>query len=130
MAKAVKRTKLISLPKLLKKAQIVFNRWIRERDMEIGCISCGGEVQQAGHYFSQGQHSSLRFDEFNVNGQCIRCNLFLSGNLIRYGEGINFRYGTDIYVNLLAKSRNPLKKWTREELNEIINKYGHTNSKP
>ncbi len=52
-------TKLIPLPKLLKKAQDKFNAHIRERDKELGCISCGNEVQQAGHYFSQGQHSAL-----------------------------------------------------------------------
>ncbi len=82
--------KLIPLPKLLKKAQDKFNAHIRERDKELGCISCGAEVQQAGHYFSQGQYSALRFalphdiGYFNTNGQCIRCNMYLSGNLIKY----------------------------------------------
>lgn len=115
--------KLIPLPKLLKKAQIVFNAWIRERDKDRGCISCGGKVQQAGHYFSQGAHSSLRFDEINVNGQCIRCNLFLHGNLIQYGVGIIDKHGPMTHIDLLARSRSPLKKWTRDELNEIISKY-------
>ena len=39
--------KLTPLPKLLQKAQKVFNAHIRERDENLGCISCGGEVQQA-----------------------------------------------------------------------------------
>lgn len=115
--------KLIPLPKLLKKAQIVFNAYIRNRDKDAGCISCNGPVQQAGHYFSQGQHSSLRFDETNVHGQCIRCNMYLSGNLIRYGETIIKRLGSSSHFLLLSKSRKPFKKWSRLELEEIIKKY-------
>ena len=120
----IKKKKLAPLPKLLKKAQVVFNNWIRERDRDKGCISCGGKVEQAGHYFNQGQHSSLRFDEMNVNGQCVRCNLFLHGNLIEYGQGIIKRYGPLEHYLLIIKSRNRIKKWTRDELNEIIKIYG------
>lgn len=120
----IKTKKLISLPKLLKKAQIVFNRWIRERDKEKGCISCGSEVSEAGHYYSQGHHSSLRFNEVNTNGQCTRCNCFLHGNLIHYAAGMRKRY-TQGQIDLLdsVATRNPVKKWTRWELEEIIKQY-------
>jgi hypothetical protein len=113
----------VTLPKLLKKTQTVFNAYIRERDKDKGCISCGGNIQQAGHYFSQGNHSALRFDETNVHGQCIRCNMYLHGNLIEYGMGLVERYGSSYHLTLLGKSKNKLKKWTRQELEEIINKY-------
>jgi len=123
----IKTKKVTSLPKLLKKAQEVFNRWIRERDQEKGCISrgCNGRVENAGHYFSQGNHSGLRFNEANVHGCCVKCNLFLSGNLIRYRQGLIDRYGED-YVKRLeekeAKMIGPFK-WHRIELEEIIKKY-------
>jgi len=117
----IKKKKLISLPKLLKKAQIVFNKWIRERDKQKGCISCGAEVEQAGHYRSQGSYSSLRFNEVNVQGQCVRCNHFLSGNHIDYRIGLVKRYGEQKVQYL--ESIKPMKKWSRFELEAIIEQY-------
>lgn len=116
--------KLIPLPKLLQKAQTVFNKWIRERDKYNGCISCGSVVEQAGHYFSQGHHSFLRYSEINVNGQCKRCNMFLSGNLIRYRQGLVKKYGLEA-VERLEQGADIRKacKWSREELETIIKKY-------
>lgn len=116
--------KIYTLPKLLKKAQISFNAFIRERDQLLGCISCGSEVTQAGHYYSQGHHSSLRFNEVNTNGQCTRCNCFLHGNLIHYRNGLISRYKKE-KIDLLdsVATRNPVKKWSRFELEEIIKKY-------
>jgi len=122
MAKKMKAA--VPLPKLLKKCQEVFNRHIRERDKAKGCISCNGPVEQAGHYFSQGHHSSLRFDLLNTNGQCVRCNMYLSGNLIKYRQGLVKRYGAERVEKMeqMADLRKAWK-WTREELNEIIEKY-------
>ena len=114
---------LTPLPKLKKKAQDVFNKWIRERDKDSGCISCNGDTQQAGHYFSSGHYSSLTFSELNVNGQCVRCNMFLHGNLIQYRMGLVYRYGEREVHQLEQDSRYGVKKWSREELEEIIKKY-------
>jgi hypothetical protein len=120
----IKTKKLIPIPKLLIKTQIVFNRWVRNRDQEKGCISCGREVTEAGHYYSQGHHSSLRFNEVNTNGQCTRCNCFMHGNLIHYREGIIKRFGQQ-KLDLLdsVATRNPVKRWSRFELEQIILKY-------
>ncbi len=116
--------KVIPLPKLLKKAQIVFNRFIRLRDQSKGCISCGTEVTEAGHYYSQGHHSALRFNEVNTNGQCTRCNCFLHGNLIKYRDGIIKRHGKDKLLLLeIAVIRQAVKKWSRVELEFIIRHY-------
>lgn len=116
--------KLTPLPKLLKKSQEVFNRWIRDRDKDKGCISCGGKVEQAGHYFSQGHHSSLRYNETNTNGQCIRCNMFLSGNLIKYRQGLVKRYGAAKVEQLeLNADLHKAWKWDRIELEKLIKKY-------
>ena len=112
--------KSISLPSLLKKTQKVFNAFIRSRDKDKGCISCGAAVPEAGHYYSQGQHSALRFNDVNTNGQCTRCNRFLHGNLIRYREGILKRHGQKKLDLLDSAARNRVKKWSRIELNEII----------
>jgi len=113
-----------SLPQLLQKAQKVFNKWIRERDKEKGCISCGSPVEHAGHYFSQGHHSSLRYCEINVNGQCLRCNNFLHGNLIRYRQGLVKRYGEERVIKMEQNADlRKAWKWDRIELEMIIEKY-------
>ena len=116
--------KAIPLPKLLAKTQTVFNKFIRERDRDKGCISCGAEITEAGHYYSQGHHSALRFNEVNTNGQCTRCNRFLHGNLINYRHGLERRYKKS-KLDLLdaVGTRSPVKKWTRFELEELIKQY-------
>lgn len=112
----------MSLQKLVIKVQLVFNAWIRKRDQNKGCISCGGQVEQAGHYFSAGHYTALRFNEINVNGQCVRCNCFLHGNLIEYRQGLIKRYGEEKVLILENSAKlNKVKKWSRFEL-EIINK--------
>lgn len=113
--------KLIPLPKLLKRAQEVFNAYIRNRDQNKGCISCFGQVEQAGHYLSQGHHSALRFNEVNTNGQCVRCNCFLHGNLINYRKGLIKRYGEERV--LMLENAGKFKKWSRFELEAIIKMY-------
>lgn len=117
------KTRSETLPKLLAKAQAVFNKWIRERDKDKGCISCGAAVTEAGHYYSQGHHSALRFNEVNTNGQCTRCNRFLHGNLIHYREGIVKRWGQQKLDLLDSAARNRVKKWSRVELEAIIREY-------
>lgn len=113
-----------SIPKLTKKAQEVFNKWVRDRDRENGCISCGAEVDHAGHYLSAGHHGHLRFNEMNVNGQCLRCNNFLHGNLINYRQGLVKKYGEDKVKMLESCARN-VGKHSRVELIGIIQTYKH-----
>lgn len=116
--------KIQTLPRLLKKTQEVFNKYIRLRDRDKGCISCGAEVTEAGHYFSQGHHSALRFNETNTNGQCTRCNCFLSGNLINYRMGLVKRYGEQkvLLLEHVGKTSG-VRKWSRVELEALIQHY-------
>lgn len=117
-----KRKKLQPLPKLLKKVQVVFNKWIRERDMQDGCISCNGEVQNAGHYWLQGSYSNLRFHEDNVHGQCIRCNKWSHGNLAEYETRLRQKIGNKRF-KWLEDNRRTEKKWKRSELEELLTFY-------
>ena len=121
-AKQIQKYNGKTVSELLKIAQKKFNKFIRERDKEKGCISCNGKVQQAGHYLSQGHHSALRFDENNTNGQCIRCNLYLSGNLINYRQGLIKKIGAE-KVEWLESYPKKAHKWDKFSLIEIILKY-------
>jgi hypothetical protein len=117
--------KVKSIKSLLRGAQNAFNRWIRKRDRNRGCISCGAPVTLAGHYFSAGHYSALRFNEMNANGQCVRCNRFLSGNLINYRKGLVKRYGEGAVKKLeLSADLRKSKNWSRFEMEAIIKIYG------
>lgn len=112
-----------SLPKLLKKTEKVFNAYIRKRDEGLPCISCGKNIcDQAGHYFPVKGHSGLRFEEYNVHGQCSYCNLFLHGNQAHYRQGLVEKIGEQAVKELESKSR-AIHKWTKADLENIIKKY-------
>jgi len=108
----------------LKEAQVVFNRYIRERDKGLNCISCGKQPkkQNCGHFYSQGGHANVRFDEDNCNLQCEHCNTFLSGNLLNYREGLLKRIG-EAKLDALSQRANETRKYTNDELQELIKKY-------
>ena len=119
------RKKEKTLPNMIAETQAVFNRWIRERDKNLSCICCGSfNTAHAAHYFSAGNHSSLRFSEMNVNSCCVKCNTFLHGNLINYRHGLIKKYGeANVKLLELSASLNRVKKWSRFELVLIIEKY-------
>ncbi len=118
------KKELMSLQDWLKLAQMTFNKWIRHRDKGLNCISCDKPPKKAnaGHYFSQGGHSNVRFHEDNVHLQCEHCNSYLSGNLLNYRIGIEKRIGTARLI-VLEVIAHETKKWTVQELNEIIETY-------
>jgi hypothetical protein len=118
------KTELKTTQDWLKEAQIAFNRFIRERDQGQLCISCNTipKKKNAGHYFSSGGHSNVRFDEDNVHLQCEHCNTYLSGNLLNYQIGIEKRIGAEKLIELQGKAHIE-KRWSVEELKNIIKKY-------
>ena len=101
-------------------AQRAFNAYIRERDKDKGCISCGTTTAgqyHAGHYRSVGAHPELRFNEQNCHLQCAQCNNFQSGRIIDYRIELISRVGLD-RVQWLEGKHEP-KKYTCEELRAI-----------
>ncbi len=54
----------------------------------------------AGHYFAKEFYKSVRFDVDNIHGQCVRCNKYLSGNLIPYRENLLIKIGEGIYIRV------------------------------
>jgi len=109
----------------LKEAQKVFNQYIRLRDKNQTCISCGSKLASkydAGHFYSMGGHKAVTFDEDNVHAQCVACNQFKSGNLINYREGLIKRIG-EAKLNDLSQRANQTRKYTNDELQELIKTY-------
>lgn len=104
-----------------------FNEYIRERDKDKPCVSCGAEAgtytMSSGHYFPQGANKSIGLDERNAHGQCwYNCNSNKSGNLSEYLPELINRIGKDNYEDL-QRLRHITKRYTRQELEEITKQY-------
>ncbi|CAI8803767.1 recombination protein NinG [Pseudomonas zeae] len=83
----VRKEKLKSRAQHMREAQAAFNEWVRLRDSDRPCVSCGRHHEgqyHAGHYRSVGANPELRFEPLNVWKQCAPCNTHLSGNLVNY----------------------------------------------
>lgn len=82
----------------MKRAQAAVNRYVRVRDRDLPCISCGRHhtgQYHAGHYRSVAACSSMRFYTLNINKQCSVCNTHLSSNAIQYRLALVEKYGAN-----------------------------------
>ncbi len=104
----------------------VFSEYIRRRKAKNGiaeCVTCGKKDHwknlQAGHFMSR-KHYATRWDEENVEVQCMACNVY------RYGEQYLFakHLGQEKADELLAKSRTmvKIKDWELQDMIEIYKK--------
>jgi len=110
----------------LKILQTTFNSFIRLRDKDKGCISCGKPLKEgntdAGHLWPT-KYSNIRFNEFNVNGQCSRpCNKDKSGDINNYRINFVKRYSEE-KLKELDEIAHIEKKYTIEEIQELIKIY-------
>ena len=130
-AKQWKKTKqkakqdLMTLSDYLKLTQQVFNKFIRLRDKGNVCISCQKKingVEHASHFLSAGGHSIVRFHEDNVWTSCYKCNVMLSGNQVEYRKALIDKIGIE-RVEWLENNGSKEKKWTKDELKELMEKY-------
>ncbi len=102
------------------KAWVVFSKFIRNRDKN--CVTCPtGKAENAGHFW----HAVLDFDEMNINGQCVRCNKWLSGNLAIYSTYLINKYGIEKFKDLEARHYKAIGGEYRslEDYERIINHY-------
>ena len=120
-----RKEQLKSRAEWLRDAQAVFNKFIRLRDKDQPCISCGRYHEgqwHAGHYRSVGACPELRFCEQNVHKQCSVCNNHKSGNIIEYRINLVRRIGQSA-VEFLEKQDHDPKKYTIEDCKAIIKHY-------
>ena len=118
-----------TVPYWTKKAQAEFNKYIRNRDQHLPCVSCGREItlkRNAGHYRTVGANPELRFCELNVHMQCEACNNFKSGNLVEYRIELARRIGAT-QLEWLEGPHEP-KHYRVEDLKEIYQKYKALNN--
>ena len=104
----------------VKKAQVAFNKFVRERDKNEPCISCGrfhdGQYH-AGHYQSTGSRPELRFHPSNNNKQCAPCNNHLSGNIVNYRPRLVEKVGIEMVRYL--ENFNGVQRLTIDDVKDI-----------
>jgi len=116
----------------LKKAhditKILVHYHVRERDKGKPCVSCDVEWNpdfQAGHFYKSENYETLKYHTDNINGQCVRCNIFLDGNFDSYSLNLPKRIGQEPYnalVKLAEIDKQFSKVWNVDNLKEIRNK--------
>lgn len=118
-----------------KKAQAEFNTFIRIRDRDLPCISCGsngsgksyitGSDWDCGHYLSTGSSPELRFSEDNAHKQCVYCNRNLSGNAVKYRIGLIEKIGE--YRVSLLESYTHHPRWRWDDYKRVYDWYNRLN---
>ncbi|MDE9427459.1 recombination protein NinG [Xenorhabdus bovienii] len=108
----------------IQQAQRAVNAYIRERDRDLPCVSCGtftSSQWDAGHYRTTIAASQLRFDERNIHRQCIVCNQHKSGNIVPYRVELIRRIGLEPVEAI--ESNHDRHRWTIEECKAIRDEY-------
>lgn len=119
-ADRVRKVALKTRQQWLREAQTAFNSFIRVRDHDQPCISCGrfhDGSYDSGHYRSVGAQPALRFDETNVHKQCVPCNQHKGGNIVEYRIRLIQKIGREA-VELLEIEHAPTK-YTIEDAQRI-----------
>ncbi len=124
----IKKHSETSLRAMVNLARVVFQKWIVKRDMKNNkvCISCGAYQYKrfGGHYLKAEIYTGLIFNEHNCWSQCDNCNRALDGNVKLYRLGLIARIGRSKveYLESIADA-NREYKWSRSELQQIIERY-------
>jgi endogenous inhibitor of DNA gyrase (YacG/DUF329 family) len=110
------KEKLKTRAQWMREAQAAFNAYVRARDKDLPCISCGlnkndnyitGSGWDAGHYRSRGASPHLRFHLWNVHKQCVKCNRYLSGNVSNFRIGMVRKIGAYRVLQLESMNHGP-----------------------
>lgn len=120
----VRKEKLKSRADHLKEAQVVVNQYIRLRDADLPCVSCGrfhDGQWHAGHFRSAGGHPELRFEPLNIWRQCAPCNTHKSGDLVNYRAELVRRIGAEKVEWL--EGPHEAKRYTIDDLKAIKAEY-------
>lgn len=106
-----RKEKLKSRADHLRDCQAAVNEFVRLRDKDLPCISCGRHHQgqyHAGHYRTVAGFPELRFELLNIHKQCAPCNNHKSGDVVNYRINLVAKIGAE-QVAWLEGPHEPLK---------------------
>ena len=110
--------------KWLAELQAIVNTIVRLRDKDDFCASCekgpfwDGQWH-AGHYYSRGHSSSLRFNLNNIHKQCSVCNNHLSGNIGEYTPKLILKIG-QVKFDYLTAHKSDIRSYDIEWIKRAI----------
>lgn len=125
-----RRLELKTLGEWKADVQKVFNKFIRTRDADKPCISCGRDNPpwyprkgqwDAGHFRTVGAAPELRFEEDNCHKECIHDNMHNAEHLIGYRQNLIKRIGV-ARVEWLEGPHEP-KHYTIDDCKDLIAQY-------
>ncbi|NWA43822.1 recombination protein NinG [Pseudomonas reactans] len=120
----VRKEKLKTRADHAKDTQQAFNEWVRLRDADLPCVSCGRHHDgqyHAGHYRTVAANPAIRFEPLNVHKQCAPCNNHKSGDIVNYRIELVKRIGTEA-VEWLEGPHEP-KRYTVEQRKAMTAEY-------
>lgn len=113
--KKVRKKELMTHSDYVKIAQAIVNKFVRIRDKNQPCITCGKEPPytiSAGHFFAAGTFPRVRLDIENIHGQCWwNCNKNKHGSFAEYEKNLPNKIGQDKVdaLKIRAHQGGPLK---------------------
>lgn len=120
----VRKAALMTKADYAKLAQTAVNAFVRARDSDLPCISCGRHHRgqyHAGHFLSVGAHPELRFEPLNIHKQCKPCNVDLHGNVLNYEVNLIAKVGVEVVAWL--RGPHDAKHYTIDDLKNIRAEY-------
>ena len=119
-----------TLSKLKKELDTIFSRYIRLRNASVDgiveCWTCGKTAHykrmHAGHFMSRRFLATRWNEDGNVMPQCIKCNIFDSGQQYAFGKLLDVRLGDGTSEELQELSRTTVK-YMRHEYEDMIKFY-------
>ena len=108
---------------LIKQADILFSKWIKDKyevNGFIRCYTCKRVFErgyiECGHYIPRA-YLSLRYDLNNARPQCEQCNRFKHGNIEVYEENLAKELKMDLFF--LEDNKNDFGTYYIDILNDI-----------
>ncbi|WP_374757575.1 recombination protein NinG [Yersinia canariae] len=124
--KELKVRKINAQPKKywIKQAQQAVNAFVRARDSNLPCVSCGttsAAQWDAGHYRTTAAAPQFRFDPRQIHKQCSVCNQHKSGNIVPYRVELIKRIGIEVVDAI--ENNHERRSYSIEELKGIRDYY-------
>lgn len=121
------------------KTKTLCHRYIRLRDIDLPCISCGrydheipdvltGGKWDAGHFKTKGAYPELRFEELNIHKQCKSCNGG-SGRFTKKERTVSAQYRKNLIKKIglenveWLEGPHEAKKYTIDDLKQLQDVY-------
>ena len=118
--KKIKRKKLPSIQKLTHKLDKAIQDYYRRNIM--GCESCGKRAEVMHHHHPKSRSNYLRFDPDNLIYLCNSCHFKLHKGDPTIAYNYRQMHLPDWEKELTEKCHT-YKKWSRDELNQLLQKY-------